>query len=167
MLVCSAIVAIPLTTGSNASARGGWAVSTLDELPAPTPGESVTVGFTIRQHGVTPVSVDGAGVEVTAPSGGVHFFPARPEGTVGHYVADVVFGEVGVHKWAIRQGPFADHELGAIDTSTAVVGANGSGGTSTPTQLLRYGMPTLAVALAAYAAVDAIGSRRRRRAVVT
>jgi hypothetical protein len=103
-------------------------------------------------------------VEVTAPSGGVQFFPARPEGTVGHYVADVVFGEIGVHKWAIRQGPFADHELGAIDTSTAVV--DGSGGTSTPTQLLRYGMPTLAVALAGYAAVDAIGSRRRRHSVV-
>jgi hypothetical protein len=171
MLVCSAIVAMPLAAGSSASARGGWAISTLDEMPAPAPGESVTIGFTIRQHGVTPVNIDEPGVDVgvvvTEPSGGVVFFPAAQEGAIGHYVADVVFGEVGVHSWAIRQGWFSDHDLGTIDTSKAGSGDAGTSGTSTSTQLLRYGMPTLAVALAGYAAIDAIGSRRRRRAVVT
>ena len=81
-------------------------------------------------------------------------------------MADVVFGEVGVHEWAIRQGWFADQQLGAIDTSTAAGGVDGSSGTSTSTGILRYGMPTLAIALAGYAALDAIGSRRRRRTVV-
>ena len=168
MLMCSAIVAIPFATGSTASARGGWAVSTLDEVPAPSPGESVTVGFTIRQHGVTPVNVEGAGVKTTAPSGDVEIFPARQEGAAGHYVADVVFGEAGVYTWAIRQGWFADQELGTIDTSTGAGGVDGGSNTSTSTstQLLRYGMPTLALALAGYAAIDAIGSRRRRHTVV-
>ncbi len=165
LFVSSAVLAIPFTTGSTASA-GGWAVSTLDEVPAPAPGEAVTVGFTIRQHGVTPVNVDDVGVEVTGPSGDLEFFPARQEGTVGHYVADVVFGEVGVHAWAIRQGWFADHELGTIDTSSAAGGAAGHGGSSWSTQFLRYGMPTLAVALGGYVAIDAISSRRRRRTVV-
>ena len=139
--------------------------STLDEVPSPAPGETAAVGFTIRQHGVTPVNVDDVGVEVAGPSGDVELFPARQEGTVGHYVADVVFGEVGVHTWAIRQGWFGDHELGTIDTSTAAGAADGSGGTSWSTQVLRFGMPTLAVVLAGFAAADAVRSRRRRGTV--
>ena len=165
VLVSSAILAIPFVTGSTAAA-GGWAVSTLDELPAPSPGETVTVGFTIRQHGVTPVNLDDVGVEVTGPSGDLEYFAARQEGAVGHYVANVLFGESGVHTWAIRQGWFADHELGTIDTSTATTSAAaGGGGTSSSTQFLRFGMPTLALALAAFAASDAIRSRRHRATV--
>jgi hypothetical protein len=168
LLVSTAIVAIPFAVGSNASA-GGWAISTLDEVPAPAPGETVMVGFTIRQHGVTPVNIEDPGLDVgvvvTGPSGGVEFFPAAQEGEVGHYVADVVFGEAGVHSWAIRQGWFSDHELGTIDTSSAT-GTVG-GGTSMSTQFLRYGMPTLALALAGYAAIDTIGSRRRRHPVAS
>jgi hypothetical protein len=165
LLVCSAIVAVPFATGSPASAKGGWAVSTLDEVPAPAPGETVTVGFTIRQHGVAPVNVEGAGVEISAPSGAVELFAARQEGAVGHYVADVVFAEDGVHAWRIRQGWFADHELGTIDTATAAAGSDASGGTSATTQFLRFGMPTLAVLLAGYAASDSVRARRRRATV--
>jgi len=165
VLVSSAILAIPFVTGSTAGA-GGWAVSTLDEVPAPEPGETVSVGFTIRQHGVTPVNIDdpgvAVGVEVTGPSGAVEFFPATQEGEVGHYVADVVFAENGVHSWAIRQGWFSDHDLGTIDTSSAGGGAAGGSGTSLPMQFLRFGMPTLALALGGYAATDAVRSRRRR-----
>jgi hypothetical protein len=127
----------------------------------------VTVGFTIRQHGVTPVNVDDVGVTVTGPSGNGEFFPARQEGTVGHYVADVVFGEVGIHTWVIHQGWFGDHDLGTIDTSSTASGASGGSGTSLSTQFLRFGMPTLAIALAGYAATDALRSRRRRGAVAT
>ena len=76
-----------------------------------------------------------------------------------------MFGESGVHTWAIRQGWFADHELGTIDTSSGATSATGGGGTSSSTQFLRFGMPTLALALAAYAASDAIRSRRRRATV--
>ena len=94
------------------------------------------------------------GVEVTGPSGDVEFFPATQEGAVGHYVADVVFGESGVHTWAIRQGWFADHELGTIDTSTTTSSAAGGRRRHlVDTQFLRFGMPTLAFALAAYAAI--------------
>jgi hypothetical protein len=165
LLMCSAILAIPFAVGSTASA-GGWAVSTLDEVPAPAPGETVTVGFTIRQHGVTPVNIDDVAVEVMGPSGAIEVFVARQEGAVGHYVADVVFGEQGVHNWAIRQGWFANQELGTIDTSAdASTAGGGGGGTSSTTQFLRYGMPTLALALGGYAAIDAFSSRRRRRAV--
>ena len=165
LLTSAAIIFTPFIAGSTASA-GGWAVSTLDEVPAPAPGETVTVGFTIRQHGVTPVNVDDVGIHVTGPSGSVKYFAARQEGAVGHYVADVVFGESGVHTWVIDQGWFADHELGTIDTSARAGSNAGGGGTSSTTDFLRFGMPALAVALAAYAASDAIRSRRRRATVV-
>jgi len=164
LVLSTAIIAIPLTTDSTASA-GGWAVSTLDEVPAPAPGETVTVGFTIRQHGVTPVNVDDVGVAVMGPSGAVEHFAARQEGAVGHYVADVVFGEAGMHTWAIRQGWFGDHDLGAIDTSAGRNTASGGGGASSTTDFLRFGMPTLALALAGYAVSDTIRSRRRRPTV--
>jgi hypothetical protein len=161
LLVCTFVVAVPFAAGSSASA-GGWAVSTLDEVPAPAPGETVTVGFTIRQHGVAPVNVDDVSVEVRAPSGAVEIFEARQEGPVGHYLADVVFGEDGVHTWVIWQGWFGGQDLGTIDTATAAAGSDGGGGTSATTQFLRFGMPTLAVLLAGYAASDAMRSRRRR-----
>ncbi|MGH9134271.1 MAG: hypothetical protein ACRDZZ_10075 [Ilumatobacteraceae bacterium] len=170
LFLCSAIAAVPLVGGDTVSAKGGWAVSTLDEVPSPTPGATVTVGFTIRQHGVTPVNVEDVAVEITAPSGAVELFPARQQGPTGHYVADVVFGEVGVHSWSIKQGWFADQELGVIDTSAnsaaASSGAGSTGGDgSSSTRFLRFGMPTVALALAGYAAADAIRSRRRRHAV--
>jgi hypothetical protein len=162
LLMCTVVVALPFAAGTTASA-GGWAVSTLDEVPAPATGETVTVGFTIRQHGVAPVNVDDVSVEVRAPSGAVEIFEARQEGTVGHYVADVVFGEDGVHTWVIWQGWFGGQDLGSIDTSTAAAGTDVAGGDiSASTRFLRYGMPALAVLLAGYAASDVMRSRRRR-----
>ena len=73
LLVAAGLV---LGFGSAASA-GGWAVTTLDEVPVPTSGEAVTVGFTILQHGVTPADLDeGVGIEITGADGTVEVFPA-------------------------------------------------------------------------------------------
>ncbi|RPI90695.1 MAG: hypothetical protein EHM40_17685, partial [Chloroflexi bacterium] len=49
-LLLSLVFAIP-------AFAGGWAVITLDELPgAVVAGEPLTVGFTVLQHGITPMS---------------------------------------------------------------------------------------------------------------
>ena len=49
---------------------GGWAVTTLDGAPAVfRAGQSQTVGFTIRQHGVTPVRAEQLGGEVAVGDG--------------------------------------------------------------------------------------------------
>lgn len=37
---------------------GGWALSTLDETPAVVAGEPIDIGFTVLQHGVSPVDAD-------------------------------------------------------------------------------------------------------------
>lgn len=147
-----------LGSGAAVSA-GGWAVTTLDEVPVPVPGEEVDVGFTIRQHGVTPVDLEeGVGIEITASDGSERFFAAESDGVVGHYVATVVFPDAGSYTWAVRQGWFADQELGTID-----VGASTAGGGSDWRTVVTYTVPGLALVLAAVAVADALVDRRRRR----
>lgn len=119
---CLLAIVCALGIGSIASA-GGWAISTLDELPNPIAGKPIQVGFTIRQHGVTPVDMsEDVGIRITLADGTSHYFPAAGDGIVGHYVARVEFPSAGRYQWSIRQGRFADHELGQIDVGAPPVG---------------------------------------------
>ena len=104
---------------------GGWAVSTLDPMSAPVAGVPTDIGFTIRQHGVTPVDLDDVAIVVTAPSGETTVFPAKGDGVEGHYVASVTFEE-GQSTWAdpsrvLRApGPRCDHRCcGHVQRSRA------------------------------------------------
>lgn len=116
---CLLAIVCALGIGSAASA-GGWAISTLDELPNPIAGKPIQVGFTIRQHGVRPVDLtEGVGVRITFADGTTNYFPAASDGTPGHYVARVEFPSAGRYSWSIRQGWFADYDLGSIDVSAA------------------------------------------------
>lgn len=148
--------------GATATA-GGWAVSTLDATPAPVPGQALNVGFTIRQHGVTPVDLDeGVGIQITATDGTVQQFPAVLHGATGHYVASVVFPAAGDYTWSVQQGWFAPQDLGTLTVGPAP----GASGDRRFPAALRYGLPALAAALAALAMVDVLVNRRRRRTVV-
>ena len=157
------LVAAGLVLGfGTAASAGGWAVTTLDEVPAATSGEAVAVGFTILQHGVTPVDLDeGVGIEITGADGTVQVFPAindRP----GHYVASVVFPGAGNYRWAVQQGWFGEQELGSLTVG-------GPSSTTTgyrfPTAV-RYGLPVLAAALAGLAIANVLARVRRRRRTV-
>lgn len=142
-----------------AASAGGWAVSTLDEVPIAEPGEPVDVGFTIRQHGVSPVDLDGVGISIEAADGGETYFSAHRDGPTGHYVATVTFPDAGEYSWAVAQGFFADHELGRIDVG-AIGGGTGGGVLAVA---LRIALPTTLLALAMIAAFDVVRQRRRRR----
>jgi hypothetical protein len=152
-----AMVGVPAGEAS----AGGWAVTTLDAVPTPQVGKVESVGFVIRQHGVTPVRLDAdVGVEVRSASGRVDYFPATPSGAVGHYVAEVVFREPGAATWAIHQGWFGPQDLGIV--------AVGSGAATSATvtdrdwpAVVRLGLPVLAFAAAAVAVGDAARGRRR------
>ncbi|MDP2292069.1 MAG: hypothetical protein Q8M22_12840 [Actinomycetota bacterium] len=148
------------------AAAGGWAVTTLDATPVPVPGEPVDVGFTIRQHGVTPVDIaDGVAIEVVAADGTVQRFPAERQGVVGHYVASVVFPAAGDFNWSVIQGSFGPQDLGVLSVDAATSGAvAGAGSEHRFPAVLRYGLIALAVCLAAFAIVDFVSSRRRRTA---
>ena len=145
---------------------GGWAVSTLDPMSAPVAGVPTDIGFTIRQHGVTPVDVNDVAIVVTAPSGETAVFPANGDGVEGHYVASVTFEE-GQSTWQIRQGFFEPQDLGAITVAAGASSALGSVESSSYRWpgAARALVPLAAIALATVAIADAIVSRRKKSPV--
>lgn len=169
-LVGPAVTLLLATAGivlaATPAAAGGWAVGTLDEVPAAEPGETVVVGFTIRQHGVTPVTLDeqlggaSVGIELVDGHGQPSFFAAQPDGAVGHYVAEVVVPDAaGNFAWTLHMGIFGPQDLGSIVvTDTA---APGDAGIWTP---LRWVPLTLTIVLVAVAVVDLTAGRRRQAA---
>ena len=115
---------------------GGWAVVTLDALPKEVrAGQSMHLGFTIRQHGTKPTNTDWEGRPLkpilTArkqEAGQASLFDqllgvkdayaaanqaattlrveARQEGPEGHFVVDVVFPSPGTWEWELAAPPF-------------------------------------------------------------
>jgi hypothetical protein len=148
-----------LAAGASA---GGWAVTTLDAVPSPLPGEPTDVGFTIRQHGVTPVDLPGVALVVTGADGTTTVFPALGDGRVGHYVATIVVPEAGSYRWLVRQGDLGEQALGMLVTADG--DATSAGGWQAPDPLVP-GLAVLAALFAALAVVDAVHSRRRPAAV--
>jgi hypothetical protein len=147
--------------GAPASA-GGWAVGSLDAMPAAEPGQTAQVGFTILQHGVTPVDLDeGVGIEIVRDDGTAAFFPATSDGSAGHYLSAVTFPETsGSYAWKIRMGWFGPHELGTLDVRSP---ATGTGGSIWPD--VRWVMVPITIVLAAIAVASAVADRRRRLAM--
>lgn len=81
---------------------GGWAVITLDELPTGVvAGEPFTVGFTVLQHGKTPMA--GLDPVIIARSGDekVTVF-VKEEGKPGHYAVDITLPNEGEWEWTIQ-----------------------------------------------------------------
>jgi len=95
-LLLSVVLAIP-------AFAGGWAVITLDELPTDVvAGEPLTIGFTVLQHGKTPM--EGLDPTITATSSNSESFMvhAKPEGETGHYAVTLTFPADGNWTWSIR-----------------------------------------------------------------
>lgn len=95
-LLLSVVLAIPVFAG-------GWAVITLDEIPTGVvAGEPLTIGFTVLQHGKTPM--EGLDPTITATSSNSESFMvhAKPEGETGHYAATLTFPAEGNWTWSIR-----------------------------------------------------------------
>ena len=131
-------VALTLLMGG-AAVAGGWAVTTLDPLPRPpVANRSTAVGFTVRQHGATPIAIDNTAIVIVRLGGADrHVFPGRAEGPIGHYVSDVRFPSSGSWNWQVEQGWFGTQELGSV-----TVGTNGLS-----TSAAISGSPTTSVAM--------------------
>lgn len=83
---------------------GGWAIVNLDEWPANVvAGEEFEIGFTVLQHGVTPVTGITPIISGTL-SGGKESMSvmAKEEGEAGHYVANLNFPKAGEWSWKIE-----------------------------------------------------------------
>jgi hypothetical protein len=87
---------------------GGWASATLDDTGSggsggTTAGEETQVGFTLKQHGVTPINWEQATFVGQNPSTGETVrAQARPSGGPGHYVATVTFPSAGEWTWHLE-----------------------------------------------------------------
>jgi hypothetical protein len=110
-----AVFALALGALATPALAGGWAVTTFDDMPGQmVSGKDYTLGYTIRQHGATPINVAKTEVLAVAASGRTLSFPGRSEGAVGHYVAAVFFPAGGTYTWQVTQGDFAPQDLGTI-----------------------------------------------------
>jgi hypothetical protein len=123
--VITSVTLLALLLSCLTALAGGFAVTTLDELPHQMRANATyRIGYTIRQHGVTPVT--SASTRIVAQfstTGATLAFVGAPEGAPGHYVADVTFPEEGTWQWQVEQGPFAPQQLGMISVASASVPA--------------------------------------------
>jgi len=110
---------------SSPALGGGWAVTTLDNVPDRfEAGQSYSIGYTIRQHGVTPVAVDRTEIQITHNESGKRLsFRGVADGPIGHYLATLTIPASGSWTWEVTQGPFAPHALGTLTVSLAATAA--------------------------------------------
>jgi hypothetical protein len=161
LLVVAAAALGSLGFASGATA-GGWANTTLDAVPTPVPGEPTDVGFTIRQHGETPVDVLGdVALVVRDSDGATTVFPAAGDGPVGHYVATIVVPSAGSYTWVVRQGQFGEQSLGMFVTSEGGdANRAGAGGWQAPDPLVPA-LVLVALVMAGLAVADLVRGRKR------
>jgi hypothetical protein len=118
LLLSLAAAAIALLAAVGPALGGGFSTTTLDPLAAaPRAGTTLPVGYTVAMHGVTPVAAPGSGIAIVGPDGERTVFPGRPEGPVGHYVADVRFPSAGSWGWESVQDGVTLQELGAVEVA--------------------------------------------------
>lgn len=82
---------------------GGWAVIALDELPSNVvAGEPLKIGFTVLQHGKTPMSGLTPTITANRDKEAQFVVNAEPEGESGHYTATLNFPKEGEWQWSIQ-----------------------------------------------------------------
>lgn len=95
-LALALVLAIPVFAG-------GWAVITLDELPAGAiAGEPLTIGFTVLQHGRTPMTGLDPTITATLLKDEQFVVVAESEGKPGHYMATLTFPKEGNWEWSVQ-----------------------------------------------------------------
>lgn len=95
-LILSLAFAVPVFAG-------GWAVITLDEVPTGVvAGEPLTVGFTVLQHGQTPMTGLAPTISAALYQEAKLVADAEPDGEPGHYTATLTFPTDGNWEWSIQ-----------------------------------------------------------------
>jgi hypothetical protein len=98
---------------------GGWAIITLDELPVDVvAGQPLQIGFTVRQHGVTPLGGLDATIMAHLPFEELLTVHAKPEGEQGHYTATLTFPKEGNWEWSI-QAFTMEQEMAVLSVGSA------------------------------------------------
>lgn len=162
LAICLALVlAVPVFAG-------GWAVITLDELPANVvAGEPLTIGFTVLQHGKTPMTDLSPIVVANLHKDEEFKVIAEPDGEPGHYTATLIFPREGDWQWSI-QAFTMDQKMPVLSVAAPpkaaanpqVVQAERAAPFASPTLILSAAVLALGLAGAL------IGLRRRSQPVI-
>ena len=95
-MLLALVLAIPVFAG-------GWAVITLDELPSGVvAGEPFTIGFTVLQHGKTPMNDLDPILNVHLDKTDAFIVHAKHDDKPGHYIATLTFPKAGEWEWSIQ-----------------------------------------------------------------
>lgn len=95
-LLFAFVIAVPVFAG-------GWAVITLDELPTGVvAGEPFTVGFTVLQHGKTPMNDLDPILNMHLDKTNAFVIHAERKGKPGHYTATLTIPKAGEWEWSIQ-----------------------------------------------------------------
>ena len=127
-LLLLGLLLVPLAWPASALA-GGWSVVAADPLPADITADAETsIGFTVLQHGRTPLSGQTPKIEAVHQSGERVTATATAEGAPGHYVAKIRFPKAGAWAWSVDvfEGP---HMMPPLTVRAA--GAAGPAGDAT------------------------------------
>jgi hypothetical protein len=161
-MVVAALAALAVATAAQA---GGWAVVVLDEVPGEArAGETQELGFTVRQHGHTPVDIhtwEGDLPTLMArhtETGETLMATARKDGAVGHYTVSVTFPKAGVWAWEIIPAPFAGTRFEPLTVLEAAPSRGAS--QASPVAIGRVALAASGAALLLAAAALALRSRR-------
>ncbi len=130
-ILASLLFAIPVFAG-------GWAVITLDELPANVvAGEPFTVGFTVLQHGKTPMTDLHPTITANLYKEQELVTDAEAEGKPGHYIATVTLPKEGEWQWSV-QAFTMNQQMPAL-----IVAAGSTASTSAPVVQVEKKTPSI------------------------
>ena len=92
---------------------------TLDELPSNVvAGEPLSIGFTVLQHGRTPMTDLHPTLTAKLSSAETMVISAQPNGKPGHYVATLTFPKEGSWEWSI-QAFTMDQSMPVLNVATS------------------------------------------------
>jgi hypothetical protein len=140
----TALAATLLLAGT--ALAGGWANAVMDDPPPdpPSAGEPMTIGFTLLQHGVTPVTDPAPIITVrNAATGERLSVTATQEGADGHWIAVITFPSEGTWRYEVTH----DLIVGMNGFNPVTVGAAAHAAPATAATSATATQPLIAVAL--------------------
>jgi hypothetical protein len=147
---------------------GGWANAIKDDGPLdpPNAGVPITIGFTLLQHGVTPVDGGSTNVTVRNPATGEELtVAARRDGPSGHWVAVITFPSDGTWRYEVTT---TDLEVGMMGFNPVIVGSGAAGNPASPATSATTAQPLILLLFALVLTLAVAGAfilAQRRRAI--
>lgn len=137
-------MALTLILATSALA-GGWANAIMDSPPDDPggPNQPITIGFSLLQHGVTPVDWGTAQVVLTNEATGQSVtVDAAPQGKAGHWVAEVSVPAEGTWSYEVRH----DLEISMVGFDPIVIGEAAAAPAAAPASTAATAQPALLLA---------------------